>query len=81
MNCDLLSSDREPYTSVIREAVRTRYALLPLYYTLFKEASVTGIPVVRPLWMEFPKDERSFDIDDEFLVGNSLLVHGVYSKV
>jgi alpha 1,3-glucosidase len=37
----------EPYTSLVRKAIRRRYALLPFYYTLFKEASVSGLPVMR----------------------------------
>jgi alpha 1,3-glucosidase len=72
---------REPYTSLIRQAISARYQILPYVYTLFKEASVTGIPLVRPLWMEYPEDESTFTRDDEFLLGPSLLVHGVYSQV
>lgn len=65
----------------MREAISARYQILPYVYTLFKEASVTGVPLVRPLWMEFPEDEATFARDDEFLLGPSLLVHGVYSEV
>jgi len=72
---------REPYTTLMREAVHSRYSLLPYVYTLFKEASVTGVPLMRPLWMEFPEDISTFERDEEFLLGPSLLVHGVYSQV
>ncbi|KAJ7295993.1 hypothetical protein O6H91_Y150800 [Diphasiastrum complanatum] len=71
----------EPYTSLIRNAIDTRYALLPYYYTLFKEASTTGVPVMRPLWMEFPKDASTYAMDDEFMVGQGLLVRGIYAEV
>lgn len=37
----------EPYTSQIRAAIRTRYSLLPLWYTLFQEASTEGVPIIR----------------------------------
>lgn len=36
---------------------------------------------MRPLWLEFPEDESTFTKDDEFLLGPSLLVHGVYAEV
>ncbi len=36
---------------------------------------------MRPLWMEFPEDIATFERDEEFLLGPSLLVHGVYSQV
>ncbi|KAI4336463.1 hypothetical protein L6164_014986, partial [Bauhinia variegata] len=77
---------REPWlfgernTELMREAIHVRYALLPYFYTLFREANTTGVPVVRPLWMEFPSDEVTFGNDEAFMVGNSLLVQGIYSE-
>eukprot|EP01137_Pigoraptor_chileana_P034251 Opistho-2@26520 len=74
---------REPWlfddatTLAIRKAVIARYQLLPLFYTLFHEASVTGKPVMRPLWVEFPGDKATFGLQDAFLVGSSLLVKPV----
>lgn len=37
----------EPYKSIVRDILRLRYAMLPIWYTAFREASVTGIPVLR----------------------------------
>lgn len=71
----------ERNTELMRDAIHTRYALLPYFYTLFREANVTGVPVVRPLWMEFPQDEATFSNDEAFMVGSGLLVQGVYTKV
>uniref|UniRef100_A0A8C1D654 Neutral alpha-glucosidase AB n=1 Tax=Cyprinus carpio carpio TaxID=630221 RepID=A0A8C1D654_CYPCA len=74
---------REPWlfgpenTALIREAVRQRYALLPYWYQLFFQAYRTGMPVMRPLWVDYPKDTATFTIDDEFLIGSDLLVHPV----
>lgn len=77
---------REPWlfgernTALMSEAIHTRYVYLPYYYTLFREANVSGTPVVRPLWMEFPTDEGTFSNDEAFMVGSSLLVQGIYSE-
>ncbi|KAL2928160.1 putative glucan 1 3-alpha-glucosidase [Bienertia sinuspersici] len=77
---------REPWlfgernTQLMRDAIRNRYILLPYFYTLFREANTTGVPVMRPLWMEFPNDEATFNNDEAFMVGNSILVQGVYSE-
>ncbi|KAK7410934.1 hypothetical protein VNO78_02172 [Psophocarpus tetragonolobus] len=77
---------REPWlfgernTELIKEAIHVRYALLPYFYTLFREANSTGVPVVRPLWMEFPSDEATFSNDEAFMVGSSLLVQGIYTE-
>ncbi|KAF8932696.1 hypothetical protein BGZ58_006869 [Dissophora ornata] len=67
----------EPYTSQIREAVRTRYAYLPFWYTLFYETSVDGAPIIRPMFIEFPEDEAVFAMDDQYMVGDALLVKPV----
>lgn len=37
----------EPYKSMLRDILRLRYSMLPIWYTAFREASVTGIPVLR----------------------------------
>ncbi|WCJ37763.1 Neutral alpha-glucosidase AB [Euphorbia peplus] len=77
---------REPWlfgernTQLIREAVHIRYMLLPYFYTLFREANVTGVPLMRPLWMEFPSDQVTFNNDEAFMVGSSLLVQGIYTE-
>lgn len=77
---------REPWlfgernTELIRDAIRTRYMYLPYFYTLFREANTTGIPVMRPLWMEFSTDEATFGNDEAFMVGNGLLVQGIYTE-
>lgn len=74
---------REPWSfgpetlELVRGALYQRYALLPLWYTLFFENERTGVPPMRPLWMEFPLDKAGFAVDDEHLVGNALLVHPV----
>jgi alpha 1,3-glucosidase len=67
----------EPFTSLIRDAIRNRYALLPYIYTLFKQANDTGLPVMRPMVLEFPDDELVFGIDDQFMLGSFLLIKPV----
>ena len=57
-----------------RAAVEQRYRLLPYLYTLFEEASRTGVPVMRPLWLEYPNDATVSDVQDTYLLGSDLLV-------
>ena len=54
-----------------------RYSLLPLWYTAFYEAYSTGKPVMRTMFSEFPDDARTFAMDDQWLVGGSLVVKPV----
>lgn len=59
----------EPYRSIISQAIRLRYQLLPAWYTAFHEASINGTPIVRPQYYVFPDDEQGFAIDDQLYLG------------
>ncbi len=72
--------DKEPWAfgpeteTTCRQALQRRYRLLPYLYTVFREASQTGLPVVRPLFFADPKDAALRSEDDAFLLGADLLV-------
>ena len=58
-----------------RHYLALRYRLLPYIYSYAWEASRTGLPLVRPLALEFPDDAGSVNAPgDEFLFGRELLV-------
>ncbi|MCL5972582.1 MAG: glycoside hydrolase family 31 protein, partial [Firmicutes bacterium] len=60
--------------TIARQYIEYRYRLLPYWYSLFHLASQTGVPPMRPLVWEFGEDRETWDIDDQFLVGSSLMV-------
>ncbi|GAB4855720.1 hypothetical protein Ancab_024364 [Ancistrocladus abbreviatus] len=70
----------ERNTELMRDAIHACSVFLPYFYTLFSEANTTGIPAMRPLWMEFRDDEAAYSNDEAFMVGNSLLMQGIYSE-
>jgi alpha-glucosidase len=72
--------DKEPwsfgwrYEAINKRAIELRYELLPYLYQAMQQASATGVPALRPLFLEFPQDERTAQMDDEFMFGSDLLV-------
>ncbi|KAI9933279.1 hypothetical protein ASPWEDRAFT_115566 [Aspergillus wentii DTO 134E9] len=71
----------EPYRSIIAQTLRMRYQLLPAWYTAFHEASVNGMPIVRPQYYVHPSDEQGFAIDDQlYLAATGLLTKPVVSE-
>ncbi len=72
--------DKEPWSfgpeveQTSRVALERRYRLLPFFYTLFREASVTGMPVARPTFFADVTDQALRAEDDSFLLGSDLLV-------
>ncbi|KAF9883779.1 hypothetical protein FE257_002809 [Aspergillus nanangensis] len=79
-NHNVLSTiPQEPYqwASVIdatKSAMNIRYAILPYFYTLFHQAHTTGSTVMRALAWEFPHDPNLAAVDNQFLVGPSVMV-------
>lgn len=63
----------------IQKALDFRYRLIPYYYSLAFENHQTAAPLIRPLVMEFPDDEKVSNMTDEWLVGKGLLVAPVLS--
>ena len=57
----------------IRDTILTRYRLLPYLYQCFFDHHLTGDPVLRPMLYDFDGDEFE-NMDDQFLIGDSLLV-------
>ena len=59
-------------------AIEERYRLLPYIYTVAEEASRTGMPMMRPLFMEFPEAAGGYALDleggNQFMWGSALLV-------
>lgn len=80
------SYDHEPWfhggfaKEAVRRVLELRYRLLPYMYSLFYEHYAKGYPVMRPLLFEFPDDEETYAIDDEFMLGPFLLVAPVLKE-
>ncbi|KAF5297351.1 hypothetical protein FQR65_LT01281 [Abscondita terminalis] len=74
---------REPYLysadvqNRIRNALRQRYAHLPLWYTLFHEHEETAEPVIRPLVYQYPSDVNVFEIDNQLLIGSNVMARPI----
>lgn len=60
--------------NVCRTAINRRYMLMPYIYTCFREASIDGMPVMRPLFMADAKDLSLRSEDRAFLLGGDLMI-------
>ena len=77
---------QEPYQfgpeveDIARKYLQLRYRLLPTIYSLFRESFLTGIPLWRPLLLEFPNDFAAGKIEDQFMFGESLMIAPVLQR-
>ncbi len=82
--------EKEPWThnseDLSRDYINLRYTLVPYMYSYSADSIIgigieegygeggTGIPLVRPMVMEYPEDKNTYNIDTQFMCGESFLV-------
>jgi alpha-glucosidase len=59
--------------AAMTKAIDLRYRLVPYIYTFAEAAYRTGLPLMRPLFMEFPDDQATWSLNDEWLLGDRVL--------
>ena len=80
------TTPREPWEfgedalDIFREYARLRYRLLPYIYTYAEVAARTGLPVVRPLVLEYQDDPSVHRLDTQYLLGEDVLVAPVFTE-
>jgi alpha-glucosidase/alpha-D-xyloside xylohydrolase len=65
---------------ICRTFLELRYRLLPYLYSNVRIAHLTGLPMMRALWLHYPDDAAAVARGDEFLWGRDMLVAPVIEK-
>ncbi|MFB8178698.1 TIM-barrel domain-containing protein [Streptomyces sp. NPDC055966] len=60
--------------AILERCLRLRERLRPYILKVMREAHEQGLPVLRPLFLEFPEDRTAWSVDDSYLFGRDLLV-------
>jgi alpha-glucosidase (family GH31 glycosyl hydrolase) len=63
-----------------REYTRLHLSLFPIFDAYAHEVATTGLPIMRHLLLEFPNDAKTYDCDDEYLIGDKILVAPVIEQ-
>lgn len=65
---------------VLSKFTRLKCRLMPYLYQKAAEATETGTPVMRPMYMEFPEDPACDTLDRQYMLGEALLVAPVFRE-
>jgi len=65
---------------ICRKYLDLRYRMLPYLYSAVREGTVTGMPIIRALWLHYPDDPVAVARGDEFLWGRDVLVAPVFEQ-
>ncbi|WP_433887890.1 TIM-barrel domain-containing protein [Streptomyces sp. CA-111067] len=57
--------------------LRLRESLVPYTYSLARQAYDTGVPIVRPLYLDYPEQDAAYANAGEYLYGDDVLVRPV----
>ena len=66
--------------AAMAKAINLRYRLIPYLYTLAEATYRTGLPPMRPLFLEFPDDQATWKLNDEWMLGARVLAAPVLTK-
>ncbi|WP_433676411.1 alpha-xylosidase [Microbacterium gorillae] len=69
----------EEAVTVTRAFTRLKMRLMPYLMGIAEQAHTEGIPMMRPMVLEFPEDRSGFDADTQYMLGDALLVAPVFT--
>ncbi|NMF07255.1 glycoside hydrolase family 31 protein [Clostridium beijerinckii] len=78
--------DQEPWAfdkdteEINKKYIKLRYKLIPYIYDMMWECSKSGAPLIRPLLFNYQSDKNTYEINDEFLCGDNILVAPVVEQ-
>jgi alpha-D-xyloside xylohydrolase len=73
-NSNIFLPDSTNMENITRKLINIRMQLIPYIYSSFAKYTLLGITPFRPLVMDFPEDKNVWSIDDQYMMGDNLLV-------
>jgi alpha-D-xyloside xylohydrolase len=70
----------EEAVEVTRLFTRLKLSLMPYLFAAGAEAARTGVPIMRPMALEFEDDRSAAHLDTQYLLGHDLLVAPVFTE-
>jgi alpha-glucosidase/alpha-D-xyloside xylohydrolase len=65
---------------ICRKYLELRYRMLPYIYSAVRECTLTGMPIMRALWLHYSDDPKAVARGDEYLWGRDVLVAPVVEQ-
>ena len=64
----------EECNNICRKYAKYHLEISEKIIELAKESTISGEPIIRPIWWNSPTDEIALNCDDQFLLGDDVLV-------
>lgn len=66
---------------VMKEYLRLRHRLVPYLYTMNARNHFDGLPLVLPMYYEYPDDERAYNVPNQYFFGTELVVSPIVEQM
>lgn len=70
----------EPTLSYLRDSLKLRNKMMPYFYSLAYENHHTGIPLIRPIYWDSPKDSTLWKEEESFMLGDAFLISPILEE-
>lgn len=70
--------DHYPY---MKDALELRYALTPYIYDMARQAYNTGVSLCRPMYYEYPEEDKAYDFKEQYFFGDNIMAATVCQPV
>jgi len=70
----------EPYKTYAKNAVNSRYMILPYNYSIAYQQTVSGKPLMSPMYYYYSNDTTAIKIENEYMWGENILIAPVLEK-
>lgn len=80
-NKDELMDNAKAVESDIRKLLNFRMSLIPYLYSAFANYHFKGVPPFRALVMDYPEDKNTFNLSDEYMIGEGILAAPLTEKM
>ena len=70
----------EDCSEVLRDCVKCKIAMTPYILSSTLTAHVEGTPIMRPMFLEFPDNLNTYNVDTQYMLGPNLLVAPIFTE-
>jgi len=70
----------EESVEIVRKFTKVKHSLMPYLFAQSVKATQSGVPVMRPMVMEYPDDPLCYTLDKQYMLGDNLLVAPVFHE-
>ena len=65
--------------NAIRDAIQSRYELVPYIYTMARKSHDTSVSICRPMYYDYPENDEAYAMKNQYMFGDRMIVMPVTS--